>query len=184
MLNYLFKISNFTLYQLILYFIIYSVLGWIGEVAYAYKNQRKFVNRGFLHGPLCPMYGSCMILIIILFSTFSHINIFNFFIIATLLTSILEYSTGFILEKMFNQKWWDYTEDPFNLHGRICFHFSLMFGLLTTICVRFINPFINKLIDKVYTPLGLIFFYSLLIYVLMDLIITLSVLLQEKDVVN
>ncbi len=182
--NYLFRTINFTLYHLVFYFVIYSFLGWIGEVMYAYKNQKKFVNRGFLHGPFCPMYGACMILIIILFSNFSHMNLFKFFIIATLLTSILEYGTGFILEKMFNQKWWDYTEDPLNLHGRICFHFSIMFGFLTTIGVKFVHPFINKLIDKIYPPIGLLFFYGLIIYFFIDLSITLSGLLQEKNAIN
>ena len=92
-------------YYFILYFAFYSFIGWIGEVMYAYKNQKKFVNRGFLYGPFCPMYGACMITIVMLCKIFTNLNPFQFFIVATILTSIVEYLTGLILEKLFNQKW-------------------------------------------------------------------------------
>ncbi len=167
-------------YYFILYFSFYSFMGWIGEVIYAYKNQKKFVNRGFLHGPFCPMYGACMITIVMLCKTFANLNPFQFFIVATILTAIIEYLTGFTLEKLFNQKWWDYTEDPFNLHGRICLHFSLMFGILSTIGVKFVHPIIVFIFNNLNPNFLLFLFYFLTIYLFIDFISTLFSLI-EKD---
>ncbi len=167
-------------YYFILYFAFYSFIGWIGEVMYAYKNQKKFVNRGFLHGPFCPMYGACMITIVMLCKIFANLNPFQFFIVATILTSIVEYLTGLILEKLFNQKWWDYTEDPFNLHGRICLHFSLMFGVLSTIGVKFVHPTIEFIFNNLNPKFGVFLFYFLIIYLFIDFISTLFSLI-EKD---
>ena len=167
-------------YYFILYFAFYSFIGWIGEVMYAYKNQKKFVNRGFLYGPFYPMYGACMITIVMLCKIFTNLNPFQFFIVATILTSIVEYLTGLILEKLFNQKWWDYTEDPFNLHGRICLHFSLMFGVLSTIGVKFVHPTIEFIFNNLNPKFGVFLFYFLIIYLFIDFISTLFSLI-EKD---
>ena len=167
-------------YYFILYFAFHSFIGWIGEVMYAYKNQKKFVNRGFLYGPFCPMYGACMITIVMLCKIFANLNPFQFFIVATILTSIVEYLTGLILEKLFNQKWWDYTEDPFNLHGRICLHFSLMFGVLSTIGVKFVHPTIEFIFNNLNPKFGVFLFYFLIIYLFIDFISTLFSLI-EKD---
>lgn len=178
--NFSLSLFNITLYHFVLYFVFYSFAGWIGEVGYAYKNQKKFVNRGFLHGPFCPMYGACMLTILLLFGRFSNLNTFQFFVIATILTAIIEYFTGLILEKLFNQKWWDYTEDPFNLHGRICLHFSLMFGVLTTLGVKFIHPIIASILNSFNPKFGLFLFYFLLIYIFIDFSHTLFLLIEDK----
>lgn len=167
-------------YYFILYFAFYSFAGWVGEVCYAYKNQKKFVNRGFLHGPFCPMYGACMIMVLMLCRIFSGLNPFQFFIVATILTAVIEYFTGFILEKLFNQKWWDYTEDPFNLHGRICLHFSLMFGVVSTIAVKFVHPIVVSIFNNLNSKFGLFLFYFLIIYIFIDFIYTLSSLIESK----
>lgn len=170
---------NYSLYDLLIYFIIYSFLGWVAEVAYAFKNQRKFVNRGFLHGPLCPIYGSCLLLIILLLSNFEG-SFFKLFIIATIATSVIEYFTGFILEKLFKTKYWDYTEDPFNLHGRICLHFSIMWGLASIAMVKIVHPtivsFVNKIPSNVQQPL----FFILFILLLVDFALTIKSLINFK----
>ncbi|MDD6794434.1 MAG: putative ABC transporter permease [Clostridiaceae bacterium] len=170
---------NYSLYDLLIYFIIYSFLGWVAEVAYAFKNQRKFVNRGFLHGPLCPIYGSCLLLIILLLSNFEG-SFFKLFIIATIATSVIEYFTGFILEKLFKTKYWDYTEDPFNLHGRICLHFSIMWGLASIAMVKIVHPtivsFVNKIPSNVQQPL----FFILFILLLVDFTLTIKSLINFK----
>lgn len=169
--------------EFFLYIIIYSLLGWCCEVGYAYKNQRKFVNRGFLHGPICPIYGICTLTIIGILQSFNK-NIFILFIIATIVISTIEYITGYLLEKVFRTKYWDYTEDPFNLHGRICLHFSLMWGMLAVLAVKVIHPFIVNTVTSLplnYIVPIFIFIFSIFI---IDIISTLLSLINIKKLLN
>ena len=142
--------------KIFLYFVIYSFLGWLFEVAYAYTHQGNFVNRGFLHGPFCPLYGSSSVIIITLLNPFKN-NFILLFIMSTILTSAIEYVTGFLLEKVFNQKWWDYTEDPFNLHGRICLLFSFMWGEACVLIIKIVQPIFAALLSFIS--------YKMMIYV-------------------
>ena len=106
-------------YELVWIFIIYAFIGWCTEVSYAALDRGIFVNRGFLNGPYCPIYG-CGVVIVVAVLTPLKDNLLILFAGSFLLTSILEYITGFILEKVFHNKWWDYSNKPFNLHGYIC----------------------------------------------------------------
>lgn len=168
-----FNILHFDLYNLLFYFLVYSFLGWCVEVLYAYKNQKKFVNRGFLYGPLCPIYGSCIVLLILLFDNFRN-NILTLFILATILTSVIEYLTAIFLEKLFDRKWWDYTDDPFNLHGRICLNFSLIWGAASVGVILIIHPIIKFMISSIPVALGVTLFYLLLILLIFDIVITIK----------
>lgn len=169
------------LYDLLIYYIIYSFLGWCVEVGYAYKNQRKFVNRGFLYGPLCPIYGAAVLSVIIALSNL-HYNLFAMLIIATILTSFIEYFTGLILEKLFKTKYWDYTEDPLNLHGRICVPFSVMWGIVCMLIIRIIHPFIVSVVSIVPSNFRLELAIIFLALLLADFISTLNSLINFKDV--
>ena len=120
--------------QLFLIFIIYSFLGYIAEVIYCRIVDGEFVNRGFLFGPLCPIYGFGAIFIIVLLHRFFH-SPFLIFILSIILTSFVEYITSFIMEKTFKAKWWDYSDLPYNLNGRICLRNSLLFGLAAIVMV-------------------------------------------------
>ncbi|MBE6051279.1 MAG: hypothetical protein E7214_11705 [Clostridium sp.] len=168
------------IYNLLFYYIIYSCFGWCAEVLYAYKNQRKFVNRGFLHGPICPIYGSCVLFITMILENFKS-NIFILLIIATILTSVVEYFTGLILEKLFKKKYWDYTEDPFNLHGRICLHFSLMWGGVSVLILKVVHPLIVNLVNLIPYTLKPILFISLVLILLIDLYSTLNNLINFEQ---
>ncbi|NLK94654.1 MAG: putative ABC transporter permease [Clostridiales bacterium] len=175
-----FGIINNNLYELMFYLIIYSFLGWCVEVAYAYKNERKFVNRGFLQGPLCPIYGcGCITLISVLYS-FKTYNIFTLFIIATIVTSLIEYLTSYIIEKFFKRRYWDYTEDPFNIQGRVCLHFSLIWGILAVFAFKLIHPFIKNLIISLPPLMAAILFYIIAIGIMIDFIYTLASLINIK----
>ena len=174
-----FNIINFSFYNLVFYFIMYSFLGWCVEVAYAYKNQKKFVNRGFLHGPLCPIYGTCILSIVISLDIFKS-NLLILLLFATILTSFIEYFTGFLLEKIFKRKYWDYSDDPLNLHGRICLPFSLLWGLTSVAVVRIIHPMIVYLVDSLPPRLGLFIFYVIIISLILDLSSTISSLIDLK----
>lgn len=172
-------ILDFNFYNLLFYFLAYSFLGWCVEVIYAYKNQKKFVNRGFLHGPLCPIYGACVLSIILLCDNFKG-NLFVLFIFATVLTSTIEYITAALLETIFKSKWWDYSDDPFNLHGRICLHFSLMWGAASVAIVLILHPIIAFIISLVPIQLGLVLFYLLLASLILDFTKTLLNLVDLK----
>jgi uncharacterized membrane protein len=126
--------ANFN--ELLLFFAIYSFLGWVMETVFVSIKDRKLVNRGFLNGFFCPIYGFGAVLI--LQSSKWVLNAFeNPFtalminvLLAVVLVTVLEYITGFILERIFNCKWWDYSNVALNLHGYICLKFSLLWGAL------------------------------------------------------
>lgn len=169
------------LHQLVFYFTIYSFLGWSIEVAYAYSISKKFVNRGFLFGPFCPIYGFGLLSLIVLIKPFDK-NFFLFFLGSMLVTSIIEYLTGFILEKIFKTHWWDYSTEKFNLHGYICLKFSIYWGIFGTLLYYFIHPSIALLINNISPKLISILCPILILYFLTDFILTLHSLLKIKTI--
>lgn len=158
---------------------IYSFLGWCVEILYAYKNNRSFVNRGFLYGPFCPIYGFGVVFMLVSLHSFID-NLLLLFIGATVLTSLIEYVTGFVLEKVFKSKWWDYTEDAFNLHGRICLGFSLLWGAASVIVIKVIHPMFQYLVDKLPITIGTYIFYIIILYFVLDFIFTINSLVDFK----
>ena len=130
------------------YFFIYAVLGWCAEVIFAAVNTGKFVNRGFLNGPLCPMYGVGVAVIVFCLSPLED-NVWLTFLAAVVLTSGLEWITGFVLEKLFHQRWWDYSGLPFNIGGYICLKFSLAWGLACLLILKVIHPGIAALVHHI-----------------------------------
>lgn len=152
-------------------FIVYAFLGWCVEVAFHTVTSGKFVNRGFLNGPVCPIYGFGMVILI--FSLHSLLDHFIFlFIGSVLLTSLLEFITGFVLEKLFDTKWWDYSNMPFNIKGYICLSFSIVWGLAAVFVLNIIHPPINKFISLLDHTTGNILLVILLLYFIADFIIT------------
>lgn len=122
-------------YDYILVFFIYSFTGWILETIYASYLEGKFVNRGFLKSPFCPIYGFGSLVIIQIFNLINgfHLEKATYFILGAILSilvaTIIEYVTGYILEKAFHIRWWDYSEEALNINGHICFKYSLFWGL-------------------------------------------------------
>ena len=115
------------MYQLLWIFFLYAFLGWCTEVSYAALRTGKFVNRGFLNGPVCPIYG-CGVVVVLAGLEPLKGNFVLLFLGSVVLTSALEWATGFVLEKLFRQRWRDYSDKPFNLGGYICLEFSVMWG--------------------------------------------------------
>lgn len=128
--------------RVFLLFLCYSFLGWACETVYCSIGKRKFVNRGFLNGPLCPVYGFGALAVLYFLRPVSD-NIPLLFVSGMVLTSVIEYITGYLLEKLFATKWWDYSSRRFNIHGRVCLRNSLMFGALSVVAVRVIDPVIR-----------------------------------------
>lgn len=160
-----------TIYIYFFYYLIYSFLGWICETIYCAIIDKKYVNRGFLKGPYCPIYGMGALIVITILAPVSD-NIVLLFFCGMLLTSVLEYFTGFLLEVIFNLKWWDYSDYRFNIKGRVCLLNSILFGVLSVITVNFIDPIIVKLIEKIPTNFSIVICGILATIFIMDLIFT------------
>ena len=125
-------------------FFAFSFLGWCAEVVFAALRERRFVNRGFLNGPFCPIYGFGVVLMDFLLRPFGG-NLAVLLVGSMLVGSGLEWVVGFLLEKVFHQKWWDYSDQPHNLNGYVCLKFSLVWAVAGAVSVRFIMPFFHRL---------------------------------------
>lgn len=177
-------------YYLFFSFIAYAFLGWMLEVVYHLYKQRRFINRGFLYGPVCPIYGVTAVLLIIGLVPIGD-NIFYVFCGGVIIASIIEFITGFILEKAFNTKWWDYSKVKFNLHGYICLRFSIIWGFISVFFVKVVNPEVSKVVYWTTNHCGEVL-YSLLIVALaadsaltINSMIRFSMLLAElQDIMN
>ena len=130
---------------LFLTFIIYAFFGWCCECIYCSIPAKKLINRGFLTGPICPVYGFGAVIVFQALRPLGS-NIFLTFFGGLLLTSTLEYITSFLLEKLFHLSWWDYSKRKFNLHGRVCLRNSLLFGILCVFAVHVIDPWVSGLV--------------------------------------
>ena len=141
------------MYQFLWIFFVYAFLGWCTEVSYAALRTGKFVNRGFLNGPVCPIYG-CGVVVVLVGLTPLKGNFVLLFLGSVVLTSVLELTTGFVLEKLFRQRWWDYSDKPFNLGGYICLEFSVMWGFACLFVVDILHPSIEFFIRLIPHTLG------------------------------
>jgi len=172
-----------TFLNIFYFFIIYSFLGWITETTFVSINRKQFVNMGFLDGPFSPIYGSGALAIILFILPFRH-NFFLFFAMSIIITSIIEYLTSIFFEKAFNIIWWDYSDKPFNLHGRICLEYSFYWGILSTLVLTFIHPSITPFVDLLSNYVGLSGVIIFTIYFIIDATDTLNVLLKFKQIIS
>lgn len=147
--------EHLSIYELIGFFFIYAFLGWCAEVCFQALSKGKLVNRGFLNGPVCPIYGVSVVLIIWLLAPLASHGLI-LFLGSILLCSLLEWITGFFLEKLFHQRWWDYSNEPFNIGGYICPRFSIMWGLACVFVVYIVHPTISWLLSLIPQTLGII----------------------------
>lgn len=168
-----YKSLDLDIFHLIILFTSYSFLGWIMEVLFAYHNHHHFVNRGFLTGPFCTIYGFGFILLFISLNKFKD-KLPLLFIAAILITSALELFTGFFLDVFFHKRYWNYLSCPLNINGYICLYFSLLWGVLSLIILKVINPLVSFLISLI--PNNLVFPLSFLMvfYFFNDLLISIE----------
>ena len=166
-----------------LLFIFYSVLGWLMEIVFCSITEKKLVNRGFLLGPYCPIYGFGVMLILFLVDRYKS-DLAILFVMSIFLCSVLEYFTSLFMEKVFGARWWDYSDKKFNLNGRICLETMLPFGILGCVMVYFVNPFISNLIlgmnIEFITILGIIIFVIFIV----DSIISFAAMFNVKKIIN
>lgn len=172
-------VSGLSFYDIVIYFVLFAIAGYICEVIFAAIVLGKFVNRGFLNGPWCPIYGFGVVIVAICLKPLSK-SLLVLFIGSVLLTSVLEYFTGYILEKVFDQKWWDYSDEKFNLGGYICLKFSLLWGVACTAVVKLVLPAVDAVIRVVPHFVGLIVTGVIVAVMLIDLTATVVTIMGIK----
>ena len=185
----------YNIWIIILLFFIYSFIGWFQEVIQALVKEKKFVNRGFLIGPLCPIYGFGGISATVLFTNFTILNpkldieILNVLIVfvgSMIICSIFEYLTSWVMEKIFNNRWWDYSDIPYNINGRICLICSLCFGLGCAFALKIANPFIVDLIELYNIDIEAIKRFDILLMLILfiDTVVSFNIINNFKNISN
>ena len=181
-------IFGMTIYDVLWYFMIYSMVGWMVEVAFHAVTVGKVINRGFLNGPVCPVYGSGVLVVL------SVLNILGtafgvetdlekaspllLFVVGLIFATLIELIAGFLLDKLFHARWWDYRDRKFNLNGYICLGFSIVWGLAIAFVLRVIQPFFDHLIDLIPVFLGWIVLIFVYIMFITDIVITVMTILK------
>ena len=153
------------------------------EVILKSIENKKFINRGFLIGPICPIYGYGCLLIIILLKRFTS-NIFILFLSSILVCSILEYITSLVMEKLFKARWWDYSKRKFNLNGRICLNTMIPFGILGIIMMYIINPFLEAKLLLINENIKIILAIILLVIYIIDNIISFRLIFKISKTIK
>ena len=145
------------LQDLTMYFFICSFIGWLLEVAYAFSVYGTFVDRGFLRGPICPIYGYGAVIMVLITDWIKNKKITNsliIFAIVAVIATVLEYIASYFLELVFDLRWWDYKGYFLNINGRVCLIFSIFFGIAGVIFIKNIYPIMQKIFDKIRKKLS------------------------------
>ena len=172
---------NFCFYFLV--FIIYSFLGWVMEVFGKFIEKHRFINRGFLIGPVCSIYGFGCIFMYFLLDKYKN-NLFILFIAAIFVCSILEYFTSYFMEKIFKTRWWDYTRRKFNINGRICLETMIPFGILGCLVIRVVNPIVFKLLNLLTDNSLIILAIIIFIIYIVDNIVSSVIIFNFRDTIK
>ena len=174
------------LISLILLFFSYAFIGWCIEVTLKYFQFHRFINRGFLTGPWLPIYGSGAVLITIAVKGAAPLesSIGTTFVLSLLLCGLLEYLTSYVLEKRFHARWWDYSQKPMNLHGRVWIGNLILFGLGGVLIVNLINPLLERISRHLSLPAQEVLALSLSAIFLADYVMSHFVLKLVKTEVE
>lgn len=167
--------------KIFMMFIIYSFIGWIIEVTCKQIESGKFVNRGFLIGPYLPIYGCGGVIITLALNKYYDSPI-TLFVMAMFICAILEYVTSYILEKLFNARWWDYTKYKFNINGRICLETMIPFGLLGCLIIYILNPIFQKFLSLMNDNTINVLSITLFIIFVSDLLVSVKVMSKFKNI--
>lgn len=173
------NILVFSFYQTALLFFIYSFVGWCVEVAFVAVTSGKVVNRGFLNGPVCPIYGCGMLGVLMALTPIKN-SLILLFLGGMIICSVVELFGGWILDKIFHMRWWDYSDNPFNIGGYVCLGFSIMWGMGVVFVVRLVHPPIMALVDKLPKIIGAALICISIILFVVDMIVTLKNLIGIK----
>lgn len=155
------------LYHIVQWFFIYSILGWVVETTYMSICERRFVNRGFIFGPICPIYGFGALGAYYLLKPFAG-NYVLLYVLGSILATTFEFLVARLMIHIFGQAWWDYTEKPYNYKGLICLESSIAWGMYTVILFAFLQRGVMFLTDLYAYPVGCIAGGILMVYYLID----------------
>lgn len=170
-------------YLYFLLFLIYSFIGWIMEICVTFYKSKKIINRGFLIGPYCPIYGYASIIMILYLNHYKD-NPLTVFLLAVVICTFIEYIISYIMEKLFNARWWDYSNYKFNINGRVCLINAFFFGVLGTFLVYYANPFFENILLKINTNTLNIISLILMILFTTDFIISMYATFKLKSSIN
>lgn len=166
--------------EYVLFFFFYSLIGWISEEIYCYIKDKRWTKRGFLFGPLCPIYGTGALSMLLALTWCRRWPVVVFFL-GVLVCDVVEYFTSFAMEKLFDKKWWDYSKKKYNLNGRICLEHSCYWGIFSVALIYLIHPFgAQKLAQIMPYNVKLWIFIIVLSIFLVDLLITVKVTRKAK----
>lgn len=171
----------YNIFVLMALFLVYSFVGWVMETCYCWICTKKFVNRGFLIGPVVPIYGTGGVLVYVLLKRYLDMPLV-LFIMSIIICSLLEYFTSYYMEKLFKTRWWDYSNRKFNINGRVCLFNMICFGILSLVIMYGVNPFLLDTIHKI-DPMVLKTVVSILMIIfLIDLGISTKIIYNFKGI--
>ncbi len=150
-----YRIAGIELYYIINWFIIYSILGWIWETCYMSIKEKRLVNRGYVVGPVCTIYGVGAVSLYLLFRPISS-DYFVLFFGGAIIATVIEYITAVLMEYIFHTSWWDYTEQKFNYKGRICLSSTIAWGAGSVILFTLLQPLVEKIVSLYSVKAGII----------------------------
>ncbi len=159
------------------YFFIYGLLGWMLEVSYQALKTGKFINRGFLNGPICPIYGLGACTVIFFLSGIADQNRLVLFIGSIIIASVIELITGILLDKIFHKHWWDYSDRRLNLGGYICLEFSIAWGMLCLFLYDVNQPLVEKMVNIIPEKIRIYILVILTLIIVIDFISTINTLI-------
>ncbi len=163
----------FSFSEIALLFFIYSFLGWCVEVAFVAVTTGKVTNRGFLNGPVCPIYGCGMIGVLLALLPVEK-NVWLLFLGGMVICSAVELFGGWILDKIFHMRWWDYSDEKFNIGGYVCLAFSFMWGMAVVFAVKFVHHPIMAVVKKIPFQIQVIVVVVCVVVFVVDMIVTLK----------
>ena len=166
--------------KFILLFFIYSMAGWLLETTYVSIQNKKLISRGFLFGPICPIYGIGILLLIICLISFKD-NLITLTLLIPIICTLIEYLISYFMEKIFRFRWWDYSNKKYNINGRICLENTIYFTIVAILIIKYLHPFLLSLINKIPEKYSIIISIILCTFLLIDATIsTICVLLIKK----
>lgn len=166
---------------LFLLFIIYSFLGWLLEIIIVSIQSKRLVDRGFLIGPVCPIYGCGALLMTFLLEKYFN-DFLALFVFATIIGAVLEYFVSYLMEKIFKTRWWDYSNYKLNINGRISLTSSILFGLLGVLVIHVLNQFFIGILEMIPNIILLILSIVICIVFLTDIIVSFNVISKIKKI--
>lgn len=165
--------KKLTIHQIFWYFLIFSIAGLIIETVYGYISSGVIESRkGFIWGPLCPVYGVCGVVLIWALNKIEYKNVFQLFISGFVVGSVAEYALSYILEAIYGVRFWNYEYLKFNLNGRISLMFSIYWGILAVLIMKLLKPCIDKLVENMKPSVRNVVEIMIFIFLLIDCFMT------------